>query len=156
MFFCGPRLSPLSSICPVSVWVFRQTSVLSQVSPVSCHCRGRFSCRRPCGRPLACGNHTCRRECHLVDSGDQVTCGSDSGVLVERPSPTVSSCLQCDTCEEGCSKPRPPGCPHTCLSPCHPGNCPPCSQTIRQRCHCKITTLFLECTSVGRCAHAWS
>uniref|UniRef100_H3C756 Nuclear transcription factor, X-box binding-like 1 n=1 Tax=Tetraodon nigroviridis TaxID=99883 RepID=H3C756_TETNG len=96
-----------------------------EVSPVSCHGHGRFSCGRPCGRPLTCGNHTCRRECHLVEGGDQ-----------------------CDTCEEGCSKPRPPGCPHPCLGPCHPGNCPPCSQTLRQRCHCRITVLFLECTKL--------
>lgn len=44
-----------------------------QVSPVPCHRRGRFSCKRPCGRPLTCGNHNCSRECHLVTDGDKVT-----------------------------------------------------------------------------------
>uniref|UniRef100_A0A671W7Z7 Nuclear transcription factor, X-box binding-like 1 n=1 Tax=Sparus aurata TaxID=8175 RepID=A0A671W7Z7_SPAAU len=96
-----------------------------EVSPVPCHRRGRFSCKRPCGRPLTCGNHDCSRECHLVTNGNK-----------------------CEVCEEACSKPRPPGCPHTCPRPCHPGDCPPCSQMIRQRCHCKISLLYIECTSV--------
>ncbi|XP_023201832.1 NF-X1-type zinc finger protein NFXL1 isoform X2 [Xiphophorus maculatus] len=93
-----------------------------EVSPVPCHRQGRFSCGRACGRPLACLNHGCSRECHLVTDGNQ-----------------------CEACEEGCAKPRPPGCPHPCPRPCHPGDCPPCSQMLRQRCHCRISTLYLEC-----------
>lgn len=54
--------------------------------------------------------------------------------------------VQCEVCEEGCSKPRPPGCPHTCSRPCHLGDCPTCRQMIRQRCHCKISLLYVECT----------
>uniref|UniRef100_A0A673BKI4 Nuclear transcription factor, X-box binding-like 1 n=1 Tax=Sphaeramia orbicularis TaxID=375764 RepID=A0A673BKI4_9TELE len=96
-----------------------------EVSPVPCHRRGRFSCGRPCGRPLTCGNHTCTRECHLVTDNNK-----------------------CEVCEEGCSKPRPPGCPHPCPRPCHPGNCPPCTQMSRQRCHCKISLLYVECTKL--------
>uniref|UniRef100_A0A3Q2V406 Nuclear transcription factor, X-box binding-like 1 n=1 Tax=Haplochromis burtoni TaxID=8153 RepID=A0A3Q2V406_HAPBU len=101
-----------------------------QVSPVPCHRQGRFSCKRPCGRPLTCGNHSCSRECHLVNSNP------------------VRTLFNCEVCEEGCSKPRPSGCPHSCPRPCHPGACPPCSQMIRQRCHCKISLLYVECTSV--------
>uniref|UniRef100_A0A3P8TRS1 Nuclear transcription factor, X-box binding like 1 n=1 Tax=Amphiprion percula TaxID=161767 RepID=A0A3P8TRS1_AMPPE len=93
-----------------------------EVSPVPCHRQGRFSCGRPCGRPLTCGNHTCSRECHLVTDGNK-----------------------CEVCEEGCSKPRPPGCPHPCPRSCHREDCPPCSQMIRQRCHCKISILYVEC-----------
>ncbi|XP_039677850.1 NF-X1-type zinc finger protein NFXL1-like [Perca fluviatilis] len=100
-----------------------------EVSPVPCHRQGRFSCRRPCGRPLTCGNHTCSVECHLVTGGNK-----------------------CEVCDEGCSKPRPPGCPHPCSRPCHPGNCPPCSQMIRQRCHCKISMLYVECTKLTSAA----
>nr|XP_057924345.1 NF-X1-type zinc finger protein NFXL1 [Doryrhamphus excisus]XP_057924346.1 NF-X1-type zinc finger protein NFXL1 [Doryrhamphus excisus] len=93
-----------------------------EVSPLPCHHRGRFSCKRPCGQPLTCGNHTCSRECHLVNSSDK-----------------------CEECEEGCSKPRPHLCPHTCPLPCHPGDCPDCSQMIRQRCYCKMSVLYVEC-----------
>uniref|UniRef100_A0A1A8L692 Nuclear transcription factor, X-box binding-like 1 n=1 Tax=Nothobranchius pienaari TaxID=704102 RepID=A0A1A8L692_9TELE len=96
-----------------------------EVSPVPCHQQGRFSCGRACGRPLLCGNHCCSRECHLVTNGNE-----------------------CEVCEEGCSRPRPPDCPHPCLRPCHPGDCPTCTQMIRQRCHCRISTLYVECTKL--------
>uniref|UniRef100_A0A1A8QTQ4 Nuclear transcription factor, X-box binding-like 1 n=1 Tax=Nothobranchius rachovii TaxID=451742 RepID=A0A1A8QTQ4_9TELE len=96
-----------------------------EVSPVPCHQQGRFSCGRACGRPLLCGNHCCSRECHLVTNGNE-----------------------CEVCEEGCSRPRPPDCPHPCPRPCHPGDCPTCTQMIRQRCHCRISTLYVECTKL--------
>uniref|UniRef100_A0A3P8P1S0 RING-type domain-containing protein n=1 Tax=Astatotilapia calliptera TaxID=8154 RepID=A0A3P8P1S0_ASTCA len=111
---CPPCQVPLPTAC------FGE----HEVSPVPCHRQGRFSCKRPCGRPLTCGNHSCSRECHLVNSNP------------------------CEVCEEGCSKPRPSGCPHSCPRPCHPGACPPCSQMIRQRCHCKISLLYVECTKL--------
>ncbi|XP_051914519.1 NF-X1-type zinc finger protein NFXL1, partial [Hippocampus zosterae] len=93
-----------------------------EVSEVPCSRQGRFSCKRPCGRPLRCGNHTCGRECHLLDDGNK-----------------------CDDCEEGCSKPRPLLCPHACPLPCHSGDCPPCHQMIRQRCHCKMSAIYVDC-----------
>lgn len=128
-----------------------------QVSPVPCHRQGRFPCSRPCGRPLTCGNHSCSRDCHLVTNGNQVATlrsqqmvdnGDVNQVCQWDQYLSLSLSLQCEMCEEGCSKPRPPGCPHTCPRPCHPGNCPPCSQRIRQRCHCKISAIYVECTSV--------
>ncbi|XP_077597775.1 NF-X1-type zinc finger protein NFXL1 [Stigmatopora nigra] len=99
-----------------------------EVGAVPCCRPDRFSCKRPCGRPLSCGNHKCARECHLLDGSDK-----------------------CNDCEEGCSKPRPgpSPCPHGCPLPCHRGDCPPCRQMIRQRCHCKISTLYVECTKMS-------
>lgn len=94
-----------------------------EVSPVPCHRRRRFSCGRRCGRALDCTNHTCSKECHLVAPGNK-----------------------CEQCESGCSKPRPAGCPHPCPRPCHSGDCPACVQSVRQRCHCKISLLYLQCT----------
>uniref|UniRef100_A0A3Q2Y5T7 Nuclear transcription factor, X-box binding like 1 n=1 Tax=Hippocampus comes TaxID=109280 RepID=A0A3Q2Y5T7_HIPCM len=93
-----------------------------EVSEGPCCRQGRFSCKRPCGRPLRCGNHTCGRECHLLDDSNK-----------------------CDDCEEGCSKPRPLLCPHACPLPCHSGDCPPCHQMIRQRCHCKMSAIYVDC-----------
>uniref|UniRef100_A0A3P8P1K2 RING-type domain-containing protein n=1 Tax=Astatotilapia calliptera TaxID=8154 RepID=A0A3P8P1K2_ASTCA len=122
---CPPCQVPLPTAC------FGE----HEVSPVPCHRQGRFSCKRPCGRPLTCGNHSCSRECHLVN------------IILLVASPDLIS-LQCEVCEEGCSKPRPSGCPHSCPRPCHPGACPPCSQMIRQRCHCKISLLYVECTKL--------
>ncbi|XP_068611953.1 NF-X1-type zinc finger protein NFXL1 [Brachionichthys hirsutus] len=101
-----------------------------EVRPVPCHRRGPLSCRRACGRPLTCGNHTCSRECHLVTDGNKVKTHN------------------CEVCEEDCSKPRPLGCPHPCPGACHPGDCPPCSQMIRLRCHCRISVLYVACTTL--------
>ncbi|XP_056432252.1 NF-X1-type zinc finger protein NFXL1-like [Gadus chalcogrammus] len=98
-----------------------------EVSPVPCYKRGPFTCKRPCGRLLTCGNHTCTKECHTVSKGNK------SG---------------CEECEVGCCKPRPRGCPHPCSLRCHPGDCPVCQQMIRQRCHCKITLIYVECTKL--------
>lgn len=33
----------------------------------------------------------------------------------------MQSGLECEQCEQACSKPRPPGCQHECLRKCHPG-----------------------------------
>ncbi|XP_056156091.1 NF-X1-type zinc finger protein NFXL1 isoform X1 [Lampris incognitus] len=103
-----------------------------EVSPVPCHSRGPFSCKRPCGRTLTCGNHCCTKECHTVTAGNK----ADAGV-------------ECESCEEGCTKPRLPGCPHPCPLPCHRGDCPSCQQMIRQRCHCKISLLYVECMKLS-------
>ena len=48
-------------------------------------------------------------------------------------------------CEESCSIPRPDGCNHPCLLPCHPEECPPCRQMIRMRCHCQLIVQHVEC-----------
>ncbi|XP_077333657.1 NF-X1-type zinc finger protein NFXL1 isoform X1 [Lithobates pipiens] len=101
-----------------------------EISPLPCNSAGPFSCKRPCGRFLACGNHTCLKECHKVteDNGNKEKSGPE-----------------CFVCEEECSKPRPPGCPHRCNLRCHLKDCPPCVQMIRTKCHCKISNLFIEC-----------
>ncbi|MBN3315137.1 NFXL1 protein, partial [Atractosteus spatula] len=104
-----------------------------EVSPLPCHAVGPYSCRRPCGRLLACGNHTCARECHIFYA------------CLSFP---LQAGKECHQCEEGCSRPRPPGCPHPCPLPCHSGDCPPCTQMIRLKCHCKITSLFVECLKI--------
>ncbi|XP_069833688.1 NF-X1-type zinc finger protein NFXL1 isoform X1 [Dendropsophus ebraccatus] len=117
---CPPCVVPMSVECLGK----------HEVGPLPCHASGPFSCKRPCGRLLPCGNHTCLRECHKVteDNGNKEKCGPE-----------------CFMCEEECSKPRPPGCPHRCNLPCHPGDCPRCVQMIRTKCHCKISSLYIEC-----------
>lgn len=52
----------------------------------------------------------------------------------------------CEQCESGCTKPRPEGCTHSCLKPCHPGDCPPCSQMLRVQCHCSLNQLYIQCS----------
>ena len=38
----------------------------AQISSLACSSAKPFSCARPCGRQLHCGNHTCQLECHVV------------------------------------------------------------------------------------------
>lgn len=106
-----------------------------EVSPLDCHLVGPFSCKRPCGRLLDCENHTCMTECHRVT--DVVDCSGPKKCSKE-----------CAVCEEGCTRPRPPGCPHLCSLRCHSGECPPCVQMMRVKCHCKISTLYVECMTM--------
>ncbi|TRY60282.1 hypothetical protein DNTS_009655 [Danionella cerebrum] len=89
------------------------------------------SCGRVCGRTLSCGNHSCSLECHHVSSSP----GSDSS----------QAGPECVSCDQGCSHPRPDGCSHPCALPCHSGKCPPCGQTLRKRCHCRIISLYIQC-----------
>lgn len=111
------------------------SSSYSYVSPLPCHAVGPYSCKRVCGRALDCQNHTCMKECHKVTEIDACIGKNKAG----------PECLQC---EEGCSKSRPLGCPHPCVLPCHPGECPPCVQMLRIKCHCKITSLYVECRKI--------
>ncbi|XP_053110346.1 NF-X1-type zinc finger protein NFXL1 isoform X1 [Hemicordylus capensis] len=106
-----------------------------EVSPLPCHAARPYSCKRFCGRLLSCQNHTCMKECHKVTETND-----DKDVRKAGP--------ECSQCEEECSKPRPPGCPHSCILPCHPGECSPCAQMIRMKCHCKLTSLYIECLKI--------
>ncbi|XP_071489644.1 NF-X1-type zinc finger protein NFXL1-like [Diadema antillarum] len=102
-----------------------------ETSDLPCSRAKPFSCRRACGRVLACTNHTCKWECHEVTgSPDDTKAGNN-----------------CQECEEGCSKERPEGCRHHCRLPCHEGPCPPCKKTNKTRCHCKAMALYLECNA---------
>jgi len=100
-----------------------------ETSDWPCHMAKPSSCHRPCGRSLPCGNHTCTRSCHKVKNAPgEVNAGTN-----------------CRKCEAGCEKPRPDGCTHPCPRACHPGPCEPCSQTIRIRCHCGLSQLYVKC-----------
>lgn len=76
-----------------------------QTSKFGCADARPYSCDKPCGRLLACGNHTCQLQCHVVTgAADDSSAGEN-----------------CQTCEVGCERVRPGGCSHACLSPCHKG-----------------------------------
>ncbi|KAK8747304.1 hypothetical protein OTU49_016736 [Cherax quadricarinatus] len=88
-----------------------------------------YSCGRKCGRLLACTNHTCERECHIVENApDGKRAGSN-----------------CAPCEASCSKPRPKGCSHECGKACHPEPCAPCEKLLRIKCHCSLSQLYVKC-----------
>ena len=76
-----------------------------ETSDWPCYIAKSASCGRKCGRSLPCGNHTCDRDCHKVKNAPN----------------DIQSGSNCRKCESECTKPRPKGCNHACLKPCHPG-----------------------------------
>ncbi len=83
-----------------------------------CSSAAPFACEQRCGRPLACGNHSCQAGCH---------------------DPEAQPCRQCSL---PCQVARGT-CQHPCPLPCHPPSqaCPACEQPITRPCHCGKTTL---------------
>lgn len=100
-----------------------------EINEFTCSQLGPYSCKRPCGKQLACTNHTCTLDCHeVIDAPDEKSAGSN-----------------CAKCEYECLRKRPQGCNHICLLPCHPGDCPLCVQMFRIRCHCRSIQKHIEC-----------
>ncbi|XP_077984309.1 NF-X1-type zinc finger protein NFXL1-like [Glandiceps talaboti] len=119
-FDCKPCRHPMQVWCKGNHQEF--TIPCAEVRPLSCG--------RVCGRKLACTNHSCQLECHVVtDSPDEEQAGNE-----------------CEVCEGGCEQPRPKGCNHKCLDPCHPGPCKACTQMFRKQCHCGAIRLYIDCS----------
>ena len=117
---CPPCSHPVSVTCPGG----------HETSTWPCHSSKPAPCGRKCGRRLACGNHSCERDCHKVRQAvDEVSAG-----------------INCKKCEAACQAARPPGCKHSCPLPCHPPPCPPCLTNVKIKCHCGLTNLFLKVT----------
>jgi len=92
-----------------------------------CSAAAAFSCGAACGRPLACGNHSCSKACHAV-SGPAAAAGVRE---------------ECEVYERACERPR--SCSHPCPSKCHPGQCEPCKVECSMECHCGKTDLTFPC-----------
>ncbi|KXZ56411.1 hypothetical protein GPECTOR_1g366 [Gonium pectorale] len=101
-----------------------------------------FSCGAACGRPLACGNHTCGMPCHAVADAP----GAPGAAPVAAPGPAdVAAPRACRQCSRRCERPRPAGCTHPCPLACHQGPCPRCEAQVRAGCLCGKSTLQLSC-----------
>jgi len=126
----GPRQEIVATKCPDCSHLVSVTCPGGhETSRWPCHAAKSRPCGRVCGRRLACGNHVCQRECHKVKNApNELDAGSN-----------------CRKCEAECTKPRPEGCTHPCPRPCHPGECDPCKQMVRLRCHCGLTQLYVKC-----------
>ena len=98
-------------------------------SDFPCHMAKPSSCGRSCGRTLLCGNHYCERDCHRIKNAPD----------------TVQAGTNCRKCESECLQPRPEGCNHACLRPCHPDPCDSCGQMMKIWCNCGITQLYVKC-----------
>ncbi|KAJ2940936.1 hypothetical protein O0L34_g10198 [Tuta absoluta] len=117
---CPPCEAPVPVIC------FGEHETEEQ----PCHSATRRPCGRECGKPLACGNHSCTQLCHLY-----------------QPDPNYPNIpFLCRQCDKECQVPRPAKCAHKCPKrACHTGECPPCEILDRILCHCGLTELYLRC-----------
>lgn len=98
-----------------------------------------YSCDRTCNKQLKCKNHKCKEPCHPGDCGDckllpesvrTCPCGKrkldkDERISCKDPIPLCGAvCKKPLTCGQ-------PSNPHTCVSKCHAGPCPPCNKQTR-------------------------
>lgn len=128
----APQIKLICKDCPPCLVPLPVTCIGNhETQDFACFMAQPTSCHRQCGRLLPCGNHHCNLTCHLVTNAPANTLAGDN----------------CAMCEEPCCLPRPNGCSHQCMLPCHPAPCPLCSQMIRQRCHCQLNMRYVECRS---------
>ena len=105
-----------------------------------------FICNEKCQLLYECKVHSCGEICHQHSSNN--TCPFDPIMIktcfcgsknIERKvcSDPIPSCGEiCKTKLE---------CGHFCPIKCHPGKCPPCSETVLVDCKCKNSKLELPC-----------
>ncbi|XP_012946753.1 transcriptional repressor NF-X1 [Aplysia californica] len=117
-----------------------------------------FSCEKPCGRTLSCGNHTCEELCHPGECapcplmpGQLTTCNCGKMPIAQLKAAERKSCLDpVPTCEKPCELPL--GCPvkdgppHLCDKICHEGECGPCKKKTRLRCVCGGVEKEMDCS----------
>ncbi|KAH3745328.1 NF-X1-type zinc finger protein NFXL2 [Pelomyxa schiedti] len=111
-----------------------------------------FSCSHNCQNILACGNHKCRQQCHVIKEARALmlplfpTVGAPA-IPTLKITHTNLMGTECDICDKWCEKPRPPGCKHGCpIDKCHLGPCPPCQVLVKVPCHCKGDILYIKCS----------
>ncbi|OQV20499.1 NF-X1-type zinc finger protein NFXL1 [Hypsibius exemplaris] len=112
-------------------------------------CRiGDWHCQRVCGMKFDCGLHSCNKVCHSGDCGPCIfslprSCPCGKTKSVTDCSAEISPCG--NTCEK-------PVCPlHFCQEPCHPGDCGPCTESMKKTCPCGAKTKPLPCSKVFTC-----
>ncbi|KAG0702207.1 hypothetical protein DFH29DRAFT_922785 [Suillus ampliporus] len=135
---------------------------------------GRYECGGVCGRPFACGVHTCEKGCHPpsftpprcpLDPSIMQTCACGRFALPTRESinipkydisgkdiahflgPRTSCTVPVPTCQQRCIKILP-NCSHQCGVSCHIGPCPPCTELVERTCRCGATQKMLKCGEV--------
>lgn len=148
--------------CPACVEkVDQRCHCTKQERQVACtrdsHDKHNYSCGKPCGRDLSCGNHKCKDCCH---SGDCRLCKLSPEVVTSCPCgkmPVVqgqrTSCLDpVPVCEGICGKTLRCGKaanPHHCTSKCHLGNCPPCNKQTAVKCRCGHMDQMIKCRQLS-------
>lgn len=113
--------------CPPCTFLMKKwcMGAHEQRSNIPCHLQD-ISCGLPCGKPLPCGSHLCKRLCHRGECHAEGEAG----------------------CCQPCVVPRPE-CRHPCMAPCHHGKpCPrsSCSAKVTLHCDCGRKKETVSCT----------
>ncbi|CAG7944041.1 unnamed protein product [Penicillium salamii] len=109
---------------------------------------GCFGCGETCNRPLDCGKHTCKKDCHPQEahpahcprSPDVVLdCACGKTPLSEIPGYTPRTSCEDPilNCQKPCGKSLP--CGHPCEKLCHIGPCGACLRQVHIKCQCGRT-----------------
>uniref|UniRef100_A0A3Q2EC04 Nuclear transcription factor, X-box binding-like 1 n=1 Tax=Cyprinodon variegatus TaxID=28743 RepID=A0A3Q2EC04_CYPVA len=138
LLLCHPGPCPP---CPKMVSV---SCLCGQAKPLPRRCSNKaWSCQQPCGKLLACKQHTCSQTCHSECppcprvSLQRCVCGKEA---TERPCASPRwSCQQVCGARLSCGN-------HTCEEECHAGACPPCPRSVSRSCPCGKTKSSLPCT----------
>ena len=155
---------PMSQVkcAPCDSIVNRQCLGFHQNYPVSCHSARLFDCKRKCGNPLACGNHSCQLNCHPVtkirDSRSFVEDLNDSLNLEtfnkpaelsiqmsERQSKLFTNLKDLKSLLKLYHEQYPDSCP-SCELPCQKSRNPPCKHPCKLPCHPGTAHLYSLCT----------
>ncbi|XP_072910339.1 transcriptional repressor NF-X1 [Hemitrygon akajei] len=125
---------------------------------------GYFSCQKPCGRMLTCGNHNCLQLCHpsacqhcprLPSLVHSCPCGQTPlSKLLELGYPERKNCTEpIPSCGKTCGKPLPCSSDdyiHTCSNLCHEGECGSCNGTSTISCRCGFKKKDVPCASITK------
>ncbi|XP_065556677.1 NF-X1-type zinc finger protein NFXL1-like isoform X2 [Artemia franciscana] len=120
-------------------------------SPKTLRCSSKtWSCGKPCGKTLNCGQHPCQQPCH---EGPCSPCEKRSvqrcqcrKKTMERPCYTPNW-----QCEMPCGKAYSCG-SHDCEIVCHEGPCGLCPLSLTRSCPCGKSSYLLPCTkSIPNC-----
>eukprot|EP01016_Furgasonia_blochmanni_P018117 TRINITY_DN20695_c0_g1_i1.p1 TRINITY_DN20695_c0_g1~~TRINITY_DN20695_c0_g1_i1.p1 ORF type:complete len:228 (+),score=23.35 TRINITY_DN20695_c0_g1_i1:63-746(+) len=113
---------------------------------------GHHLCLTICGKPLACGHHSCDLFCHL---GNCPPCAVyENTIACACGKSTIAGRFRCPVrppqCQEICNKEL--ACGHRCPTLCHPDACDPCYEFTEKPCVCGGTILRdIKCSREGLC-----
>ncbi|XP_062513703.1 NF-X1-type zinc finger protein NFXL1-like [Corticium candelabrum] len=142
--------------CPPCPQVVKWKCYCGREAPVMKRCSSRdWSCGKPCGCLLSCGQHHCQQPCHQGrcltcprQSKQSCLCGKEIAVRL-----CADAVWQCSLV---CGKIYSCG-NHKCEKVCHSDDCGPCPRSLERTCPCGKTRVILPCTEdVSSCGDTCS
>ena len=141
------KICHFSGPCPPCPKMVKSHCFCGQTAPATKRCFDKYwSCGKPCGKLLSCGQHKCGKPCH---QGECPPCDKKSVQLCYcQKHQKLCDCSEPQwECEEKCGKKLLCGF-HMCEVICHEigQECPPCPLSQTRHCPCGKNTYQLACT----------